>query len=102
MFSFESGSESEAVAIELMARGDETLVRALEAIGVYVGDITVAGRDGPHGVELALAITGVLGRVAFRDRVQRPDQEAVDAVFEQLTEQMVDDEYDRHRRELGD
>lgn len=102
MFSPEDDPEAEAVAKALLERGNTEMVRALEEIGVYVTDIAIVGREGAAGgVELALGITAILGRVAFRDRVQRPDQEAVDAAFEQLTEQMADDDFERRRRELG-
>lgn len=90
------------MAYELMGRAGDALDRALEDVGVYVEQKSVVTRDQPSGPQAALFINAVIGRVAFSERVQRPDQEAVDAVFDELAEHLVEDEYERRRRALGD
>lgn len=89
-------------AHELLQRCTAELAEALELIGVYVNDRHVVARQTPEGPEAALFVTGVIGRVAFGDRVQRPDQEAVDALFEGMTDNLVETEFEERRRALDD
>lgn len=98
MFSQDDGDRGET-AHELAKRGSEVLVEKLERIGVYVQTRQIASHPGgPEG----LFVTGILGRVAFGERVQRPDQEVVDQAFEDLTDGLVEAEFEERRRALDD
>lgn len=89
-------------AQRLMDRASPRLVEDLQKMGLYVSDLAVLQRRGSGGgIESALQIQAVVGRLAFGPRVQRPDQEAVDARFDDMAEQFVVDEFERRRRELG-
>lgn len=87
---------------ELAKRCTPDLIEALEQIGVYVQHRQVVGCDTPSGPRAGVFVTGSLGRVAFSDRVQRPDQEVVDALFEEMTDNLVETEYEERRRALDD
>lgn len=88
----------EQVARELMSRADG-LTEALAACGVYVERTTVMTAE---GCEIpALVVSGTVGRVAFSDRVQRPEQEVVDEQLATYEEEHYASEYKRLRRELG-
>lgn len=92
----------EEEAHTLMQLATPRLVEELERIGLYVSDMSVLQRAAPDGgVQSALQIQAVLGRLALSPRVQDPAQEDVDARFDLLAEQFVVDEYERRRRELG-
>lgn len=85
-----------------MDRASPRLVEDLQRIGLYVSDITLLQRQRPDGsTDSALQIQAVLGRLAFASRVQDPDQEAVNARFEEMADGFVVDEFERRRRELG-
>lgn len=89
-------------AQRLMRQASPRLVEALQNMGLYVADLAVLQRAGPDGsVQSALQIQAVVGRLAFGPRVQAPDQDAVDARFEEMTDQFVVDEFERRKRELG-
>lgn len=96
-------SASEDDAFELWQRGSDALTAALEEIGLYVKDRRVVAREeNDGGPRAAMFVTAALGRVAFGDRVQRPDQAAVDSVFEDMTDNLVETEFEERRRALDD
>jgi hypothetical protein len=92
--------DRDEVARELARRGSEALVEALERVGVYVQSRQVVAH--PANPSIGLFVTGVLGRVAFSDRVQKPDQEAVDALFQDMTDNLVETEFEERRRALDE
>lgn len=75
---------------------------ALEEIGLYVDQKQLVTRDRAYGPPAAILISAVVGRVAFSDRVQRPAQEAVDELFDDMTERIVAAEFEERRRALDD
>jgi hypothetical protein len=92
----------EADAHKLLGRASPRLVEDLQALGLYVSDMSVIQQTTSDGTVISgLQVQAVVGRVAFSARVQRPDQEAVDAQFEDLAERYVTEEFERRRRELG-
>jgi hypothetical protein len=95
-------SEPEEAAFELVRRSD-ALTLALHEIGLYVKERKVVAREeNDGGPRAAMFVTAALGRVAFGDRVQRPDQAAVDAMFEDMTDNMVEAEFEERKRALDD
>lgn len=90
----------ESDAEELLKRASD-LVEALERLGLYVKDHQVALHDQPEP-RTWLFVTAVLGRLAFSDGVQRPEQEAFDELFDEMTDKMVEDEFEERRRALDD
>jgi hypothetical protein len=100
MFS-QDDNDPEATARELAERASD-LVEALEHVGVYVQTHQVVVQGTPHGPVPGLFVTGILGRVAFGDRVQRPDQEVVDTLFQDMTDNLIETEYEERRRALDE
>lgn len=101
MFSYDhEGFDKDAQ--EVADRFDAELVEALELIGVYVQTSQTVGCDTPKGPKAGLFVVAQLGRMAFSDRVQRPEQEAFDAVFDEMTDSLVETEYEERRRALDD
>lgn len=102
MFWNDGDSEPNDLAAELMARAGDGLDEDLESVGLYVDNKYVIGRSTPAGPEVAVVLTAVIGRVAFGERVQQPGQEAVDVLFDEIRDNMVDAEYEERRRGLDD
>lgn len=85
-----------------MRLADEQLDEALSDLGLYVTEKQIMVRPGtPPAVSLVW--TGVLGRVAFSDRVLNPDAVAVADEFDGIAAALSDDTFEeRRRRLLGD
>jgi hypothetical protein len=93
--------DTPAEAEELLNRS-MALPEALEQLGLYVQDRQIAVRDTAQGPRAALFISAVIGRVAFRERVQDPDQAAMDAAFDDLADGFIEAEFEERKRALDD
>jgi hypothetical protein len=83
---------------ELIRRSGDDLDEALALIGLYTTEKAVVGREGPGGVQFAVALTGDIGSVAFNRRVQDPEGSATDDVFSEVTENLEREEADETSR----
>lgn len=92
----------DAEAQELERRGSDAFVEALERIGVYVQTRQVVVHGSSAGPRTGLWIGGLLGRLAFSDQVQHPDQNDFDARFQDMADNLVEAEFEERRRALDD
>ena len=99
---FSSASDNPEEAAQELLRRSADLPEALERIGLYVRDRQTTVQDTTHGAQAFLFLNATIGRLAFSQRVQRPEQEAFDAAFEDMTEGMINAEYEERRRALDE
>lgn len=97
---------------ELIRRSGDDLDEALATLGVHVDDKSVVGRETADGPAFAVALTGLLGPLAFSSQVQDPKgteeyeqfEEIAEAIAEAEVRQQLDQqrsEFDRIRQQLS-
>jgi hypothetical protein len=95
----DADDEAMAAAQELLRLAGEQLDEDMADLGLYVNDKQIIARpDAPSG--MGVLWTGVLGRVAFSDRVLNPEAVVVADEFDQITAALSDDTFEARRRRL--
>lgn len=96
-----SDDDRQRWAEELAGRGGPELEEALARLGVHIttrGLLIQENMPAP-----CLIMTGVIGRLAFSDQVQQPEQERFDDAFAVVKDNLVEERYEQIRqRLLGD
>lgn len=81
----------------LLANG--RLDEALSDLGLYVNEKQIVVREGALPA-VSLRWTGVLGRVAFSDRVLNPEAVTVADEFDEIATALSDEAFEERRRRL--